>query len=69
MAETLGKRVWFGELTEEDKKLTRNELVEAGLEFYKKDEEFVKAPEGEKSWFLTYTRNGIAQYVSHVLSN
>lgn len=63
----LGKRVWFGELTRADLKKAKDELVRAGVEYYKNnDEEYTDCDKDNKNWVLSCTSSHIREYISKV---
>jgi len=62
----LGKKVLFGTLTKIDLLLDKKILVQAGLDYYKNnDEEYLNEPLN-KGWFEICTKNEILQYINQI---
>ena len=65
----LGKKVLFGTLTKNDLLLDKKILVQAGLDYYKNnDEEYLNEPVN-KGWFENCTRNHILQFINQIKTN
>ena len=63
----LGKKVFFGTLTKIDLLLDKKILVQAGLDYYKNnDEEYLNCEQSNKNWFENCTRNHILQFINQI---
>ena len=63
----LGKKVFFGTLTKIDLLPDKKILVQAGLDYYKKnDEEYLNCEPSNKSWFENCTKNHILQFINQI---
>lgn len=66
----LGKKVFFGTLTKIDLLLDKKILVQAGLDYYKNnDEEYLNCEPSNKSWFENCTRSHILQFINQIKTN
>lgn len=67
--ENLGKRVWFGNLTNEDLTLPKSELISAGINYYKnEDEEFLNCEPSSKNWYELCTKTIIIDYINQIIN-
>ena len=65
--EKLGKKVLFGTLTKIDLLLDKKILVQAGLDYYKNnDEEYLNCEPSNKGWFENCTKNHILQFINQI---
>lgn len=62
----LGKKVLFGTLTKNDLLLNKKILVEAGLDYYKNNDEEYLNEQVNKGWFLICTKNELIQYINQI---
>lgn len=62
----LGKKVFFGTLTKIDLLLDKKILVQAGLDYYKNNDEEYLNEQVNKSWFENCTRNHILQFINQI---
>ena len=66
----LGKKVFFGTLTKIDLLLDKKILVQAGLDYYKNnDEEYLNCEPSNKIWFENCTRSHILQFINQIKTN
>ena len=64
--EKLGKKILFGTLTKNDLLIDKKILVQAGLDYYKNnDEEYLNEPVN-KGWFEICTKNHILQFINQI---
>ena len=62
----LGKKVLFGTLTKNDLLLDKKILVQAGLDYYKNNDEEYLNEQVNKGWFENCTRNHILQFINQI---
>ena len=62
--ENLGYRVLFGNLSKNDLLLETNILVQAGLEYYKNNDDEYLQETVNKKWFEICTKNDILEYIN-----
>lgn len=62
----LGKKVLSGNLSKNDLLLDTKILIEAGLEYYKNNDEEYLNEQINKPWFLICTKNDIIQYINKI---
>jgi hypothetical protein len=62
----LGKKVFFGKLTQIDLLIETKILVKAGIDYYKNNNEEYLNEQLNKNWFEVCTINHIFQYVNQL---
>ena len=64
--ENLGKKVIYGDLTKVDLLIDRKILVQAGIDYYKNNDEEYLNEQSNKGWFEVCTKNHLCQYINQI---
>jgi len=64
--ENLGKKVIFGDLTKVDLLIDTKILVQAGIDYYKNNDQEYLNEQLNKNWFEVCTINHIFQYINQI---